>query len=209
MKPSAFILICVMMGLHSSAAQESPPEDQKLTHEQGASNVADKQDELAADVQQLTIEQTVPQVIQLLNQVEKLMDESTDKLAGHDTSGNTIAVQTEIIEKIHEAAKARQQKDCKCQGSGAMMKMLENMMGKAQGGEQPGKKPGNEGPGETGGNGQTGDSNAPNETVTGHTGGKSEARRIPKNTSSKSTMLPEEFKKALDAYNQGAEKKVK
>ena len=48
---------------------------------EGATKIADEQDELSADVQQLTIEQTVPKVIELLNEVENIMDEATDQLA--------------------------------------------------------------------------------------------------------------------------------
>ena len=77
-------------------------------HREGSEKVAEEQDELSADVQQLTIEETVPQVIQLLTEVGTIMDEATDWLMEPDTGGKTIAAQTEIIEKIHAAAKERQ-----------------------------------------------------------------------------------------------------
>jgi hypothetical protein len=177
-------------------------------HREGASKVANQQDELSADVQQLTIEQTVPQVIALLDEVGKIMDEATDKLADSDTGGVTIAAQTEVIEKIHAAAKEKQKQQGGGQSGSAMMDMMERMMGKKPEGEQPDK--GKEGkPGDEGGKGATGISDAANGGIEGLTSGKSEARRIPKASGNAGHMLPEEFRNALDAYNRGAEKKVK
>ena len=48
-------------------------------------------------------------MIELLTEVETLMAKTTDKLEDGDTSGDTIAMQTEIIEKIYEAAKEKSQ----------------------------------------------------------------------------------------------------
>lgn len=184
-------------------------------HREGSTKVADNQDELSADVQQLTIEQTVPKVIELLSEVEKIMDEATDNLAAYDTGGNTLAAQTEIIEKIYEAAKEKQkQKGSGKPGSGkpgsAMMDMMERMMGKSPDGDQPGKGKGKgDKASNTGGNGLNGDSDAANSVDGGLTGGKSEVRKVPKAAGSAGRALPEEFNKALDAYNRGAQGKVK
>jgi hypothetical protein len=179
-------------------------------HRSGAEKVADAQDELAADVQQLVIEQTVPKVIELLGEVEAIMDEATDQLAAHETGGQTIAAQTEVIEKIHAAAKEKQ----KQQGSGksgeAMMDMMERMMGKKPEGEGEGKSKGKDGkPGDEPGQGAGGASDAPNELGLGGAGGKSEERRVPKAGGSAGMVLPEEFRKIFDAYNRGAEQLVK
>ncbi len=46
-------------------------------------------------------------MIELLSDVEILMGKATDSLEDGDTGGDTIAMQTEIIEKIYEAAKQR------------------------------------------------------------------------------------------------------
>lgn len=177
-------------------------------HQEGSTKVADGQDELSADVQQLTIEQTVPKVIELLTQVEKIMDEATDNLAAYDTGGSTIAAQTEVIEKIYEAAKEKQKQKGSGQSGGAMMEMMERMMGKTPGGDQPGKGKGDK-PGDKPGQGMNGDSNAANTPDGGPSGGKSEVRRVPKAAGSAGRALPEEFNKALDAYNRGAQEKVK
>ncbi len=178
-------------------------------HRDAANEVADRQDELSADVQQLTIEQTVPKVIELLNEVEDMMDEATDHLAEAETGGKTIAAQTEVIEKIHEAAKAKQQQSGSGASGGAMMDMMERMMGKEPGGKAKGKGKGG-GPSEQGGTeGQTGDSDSANTTTNGEVGGKLEVRTVPKAGGSAGRNLPEEFNRALDAYNRGAEKKAK
>jgi hypothetical protein len=187
-------------------------------HADGAEKVADEQDELSADVQQLVIEQTIPEVIELLSKVEGIMDETTDYLSEPDTGGRTIAAQTEIIELIHKAAKEKQKKSGKCEkgAGGAMMDMMEKMMevgegkgkgkGKGKGeGEGDGEGEG-EGKGEKGGNGQTGDSNTENEAVGGNGKGNYEERRVPKATGNTGKNLPSEFQSALDAYNRGMEK---
>lgn len=190
-------------------AEEKNAEAGSTTHREGAGKVADLQDELSADVQQLTIEQTVPQVIDLLKQVGTIMNEATDHLADADTGGDTIAAQTEVIEKIHQAAQEKQkQNGGGSQPGGAMMDMMERMMGKKPQDGQPQK--GKDGPpSDKGGNGVNGLSDAPNDVLEGTTSGKSEARRVPKASGGAGHALPEEFRKALDAYNRGAEEKVK
>jgi len=157
-------------------------------------------------VQQLTIEETVPQVIQLLTEVGEIMDEATDWLMEPDTGGRTIAAQTEIIEKIHAAAKERQKQNGSGQAGGAMMDMMERMMGKEPG-QQGGK--GEPGGDQGGPSNKFGESDTPNENITGETQEKFEVRKVPKAGGTAGRALPEEFRKALDAYNRGAEQKVK
>jgi len=191
------------------AAEEETREQNLAKHQEGSAKVADDQDELAADVQQLVIEQTMPKVIGLLDQVKDIMNESTDRLAKADTGGETIAAQTEIIEKIHAAAKEKQSQGQGSKPGSAMMDMMERMMGKKPGdGKSPGKGKGGK-PSDQGGGGMTGDSDTANDANGGQAGGKSEARRVPKAAGTATLEIPEEFKKAFDAYNRGAEKKVK
>ena len=139
---------------------------------------------------------------------KKIMDEATDKLASHDTGGDTIAAQTEIIEKIHDAAKAKQKQNGSGKSGSAMMDMMERMMGKKP---EEGKGKGKDGkPSDTGSFGMNGLSDTANGAADGSAGGgKSEARRVPKAGGSAGHALPEEFRKALDAYNRGAEQKAK
>ena len=187
------------------AAEDQTPEERLAMHRDGSSKLADEQDELSADVQQLVIEQTAPKVIELLADVENIMDEATDRLADTDTGGETIAAQTEIIEKIHAAAKEKQSQGGAGKSGSAMMDMMERMMGnKPEGEPKPGKKPNDQG-----GGGVSGDSNSGNDAAIGQGGGKSEARRVPKASGESGAEIPEEFRKAFDAYNRGAEQKVK
>lgn len=188
-------------------AAKLKPEEMLAKHRDGSTGVADKQDELSADVQQLTIEQTIPKVIELFEEVEGIMDEATDWLAEYDTGGRTIAAQTEVIEKIFDAAKQRQQQSGGSPSGGAMMDMMEKMMEQGEG-KEPGQKPGKK-PGDKGGEGMTGDSDSANDTTGG--GGEAQAgqRRVPKAAGSSGAPLPEEFRKALDAYNRGLEEKIK
>lgn len=89
-------------------------EEQKkaaLKHSQGAQSLAGEQDELSADVQELIEEQTSEKVISLLESVEEIMAEVTGSLDETDTGGGTIAAETEIIEKIFEAAEQRAQQN--------------------------------------------------------------------------------------------------
>lgn len=183
-------------------------------HRDGSSKVADDQDELSADVQQLTLEQTVPKVIELLSEVEDIMDEATDRLSEPDTGGRTIAAQTEVIEKILEASKERQKQQGGSQAGSAMMDMMERMAGKGEGEKpQPGKgegesKEGGE-PGDQAGQGNGGDSDSANNAQGGPAAGQAGARKVPKAAGTAGRALPQEFRKALDAYNRGAEEKVK
>ncbi len=192
----------------TAVADEKPSDDVQAKHHEGSNKVADRQDELAADVQQLTIEQTVPQVIELLGQVKQIMDEATDKLAGYDTGGVTLATETEVIEKIHEATKEKQKSGGGGQSGSAMMDMMERMMGEKNDEAKQGKGKGGQAS-DQGSNGMSGLSDAANGVTDGQPGGKSESRRVPKASGTAGHALPEEFRKALDAYNRGAEKKVK
>ncbi len=195
-----------------SGAGFSEPEskvDITEKHREGAEKIADEQDELSADVQQLTVEETVPKVIELLEQVEAIMDEATDALLEPDTGGKTIAAQTEVIEKIHAAAKERQKQQGSGQAGGAMMDMMERMMGQEPSAAS-GQKPGDPQGGEQAGTGlKGGASDTANDAVTGAANEKLEERRVPKAAGTAGKALPPEFQKALDAYNRGAEQKTK
>lgn len=197
------------VGEEARPAAKATPEDSLAKHHQGATKVADAQDELSADVQQLTIEQTIPKVIKLFNEVESIMDEATDWLAEYDTGGRTMAAQTEVIEKIFEASKERQKQQGAGKSGGAMMDMMEKMMQEGEGKEGEKKDGKGKKPGDQGGDGMTGDSDGTHAPSGGASDAKNEARRIPKAAGTAGRALPEEFHKALDAYNRGLEKMVK
>jgi hypothetical protein len=177
-------------------------------HRQATAKIADHQDELSADVQQIRIEQTSSQVIELLDQVRTVMNEATDQLAASDTGGKTIAAQTEVIEKIHAAAKEKQKQSGGSQSGGAMLKMMEHMMGeKSDSPQSSGAQPGDAGEkaGETG----QGTGAAAGDQINDSPSAKDDTRRIPKASGEAGRTLPDEFQQALEAYNRGLEKKVK
>lgn len=206
MKTSLSIAILLTVSPALRAEEPEDPAAMLKRHAEGSEKLADEQDELSADVQQLVIEQTVQQVIDLLTEVEEIMDETTDYLVEPDTSGTTIAAQTEIIEKIHQAAKAKQQQSGSGQEGGAMMDMMERMMGKKEGeGEGDGKEGKGDNAGDQAGQGQTGDSDATNDADSGASAGKTEERTVPKAAGTAGKSLPREFQDALDAYNRGLE----
>jgi hypothetical protein len=136
------------------------------------------------------------------------MDEATDFLANTDTGGKTIAAQTEIIEKIHEAAKQKQSQDGSGKEGSAMMDMMERMMGKKKDEQGKGEKERKK-PGDKAGEGQKGGSDAANSANQGGADGKIEARTVPKAAGSAGKNLPQEFQAAMDAYNRGLEKNLK
>lgn len=208
MRPVSIITF-LLLPLSSVMAEEKAREQLDL-HRDSSSKLADDQDELSADVQQLVIEQTVPKVIELLSEVEEIMDEATDRLAEADTGGETIAAQTEIIEKIHAAAKERQSQSGSGESGSAMMDMMERMMGKTPEGEGKGKG-GDKGekPGDQAGEGSTGLSDSANEATGGEGDGKATVRRVPKASGKAGLEIPQEFNKAFDAYNRGVEEKIK
>lgn len=201
----AIFLITLLGGISHAADEAEETRSAMELHAEGSERLADEQDELSADVQQLVIEQTMPQVIALLDEVEGIMDETTDYLADTDTGGGTIAAQTEIIELIHQAAKARQQQGGSGEAGSAMMDMMERMMGKKEGeSEGEGKKPGDKA-----GQGMTGESDAENSGAEGDAGGNIGERTVPKAAGNAGKSLPSEFQKALDAYNRGLEEQSK
>lgn len=183
-------------------------EEREEQHTAAADGLASGQDELAADVQQLAIEQTVPKVIELFHEVEALMDESTDRLDASDTGGGTIAAQTEVIEKIYAAAKERQSQGGSGSAGSAMMEMMERMMGK-DGKDGKGGQSGKGGAGDQAGQGNQGSGDGTADAVTGagDQGGESE-RRVPKAAGRAGRVIPAELRKAFDAYNRGAESKL-
>lgn len=173
------------------------PKEQVLKqHKQDSVILANDQDELAADVQDLIQDQTSKPVITLLEEAEFLMGEAIELLEEKKTGGNTIAIETEIIEKIYEAAKKKQQQSGSSGQSDSMMKRMEEMMGKSESQDSGSGTP-EEAPGK-GNNG--GDTDANNDNKTGSSDNTKEERVVPKSTSAPNQTLPREEQRALDAY---------
>ena len=213
----ALSLACAEADPAKTAEPESNPKAQQDTaaalekHREGSKKLATEQDDLSADVQDMIDEQTDPEVIKLLHEVEETMADATDQLESTKTDGSTIAIETEIIEKIFEAAKKKQQNG---KGKGSSKSMLEMMQRMMEGGkdvtgegEQPGEKPGRGGdkPGQggSGGGESSGKTGAPDNTA------ENNQRRVPRSSGNSGSALPREFQKAMDAYNKGAAAKAK
>ncbi len=182
-------------------------EDVLKNHSKESIKTANEQDELSADVQDLIQEQTDPMVVKLLDEAESLMGEATERLENKKTGGATIAIETEIIEKIYAAAKQKQKSkqkgEEKGEGKDPMLEMMEGMMGEGEGkGEGEGEGEGKgKGKGESGGEGSEGDSDKANDKTSGNADNTKEERRVPKSPSAHSKNLPREEQRALDAYN--------
>lgn len=186
------------------------PEELATRVTESSEKLAEVQDELSADVMELIESQTVPQVIELLEEVEKIMAEVTDDLLESKTGGETMAAQTEILEKILAAAKKKQQASSESspdskESMGAMMDMMERMTGKEPGDQQGPPKEGGDKPSDKGdGGGSTGDSDSANGQNDGNSSDLTSERVIPKGSAPSGRSLPNEFRKLLDAYNRNS-----
>lgn len=196
----ALTVLCpVILSLHA----ETEALEDALSEE-----LIQKQDYLSGDVQELIEVQTQEGVIQKLEQVETGMVEATLALLEGDTGGETIAIQTEIIENAYEAAKEKQKSQSgQSDTDKALMDMLKNMMGESDGqgqGEKKGEKKGDgEGEGDQAGKGQTGDGNPDTaETSRTSTEPTGSVRTVPHASGTTGELLPQEFQELIDDYNQ-------
>ncbi len=174
--------------------------------------LADRQDELSADIQELIEGQTNQEVIKVLEEVEVLMVEVIDHLEEENTGGDTIAIETEIIERIFQSAQKKQQQssedDQNKQSSSAMLEMMKQMMGKGQQGPPKQGKPNDQEGKKQAGEGQTGASDISAEAFAGSNSEGNKERRVPSAGGTTKDSLPREFHKAIDAYNKGAEERA-
>ena len=215
-----FPLTCLFASLLTPILSANPADEKKkvtLTPEQikksldhhraNSIKLSLEQDELSADVQDLIDEQSDAKVVKLLAEIEEIMAESTDLLEKTQTGGETLAVQTEVIEKIFEAAKKKQQSSGGKKSS-SMLDMMKNMMnGGKDVGKKPSKKSGQAGNNPGGGGGRGGSSSG--KTGSADTTLEGGQRRVPKSSGNAPKSLPREFQKAMEAYNKGASKSLK
>lgn len=193
----AFFLLFPLSLMAAEPGEESSERHRKIE------NITVEQDELQADVQELVAEQTDKEVIRMLEECQEFMNEAIDGLERYDTGGKTIAAQTDVIKKIHEAAKQRAS-SCGNGSMDSMLQMMEGMMGQekkdSSGNEQEGNE--NDSPGK-GGNGE---GEAKKQPVTGNnTTERKHPRRLPKSGGKEDISYPREFSKAMDAYNKSLE----
>lgn len=169
------------------------------------------QDSLSADIQELVELQTQNEVIQKLEETEQAMIEATLRLLDGDTGGETLSIQTEIIEKAYEAAQQKQQQSNSKNSSTnqALMDMLNKMLDKGdsqkQGKENTKKKRANGGSSDHGSktSGEETPATSSNQeaasSISSPTVGS--RRAVPSVTPSTGALLPSEFQDFVQDYN--------
>ena len=146
------------------------------------------------------------------------MNDAVDLLEVYNTGGQTLAAQSDVIELIYQAAKAKmtgadgQPKP----GGRALMDMLRQLLGmdsdsqsaEQQEGNGKGQEGSQRGSGNNPGRGANGKSNMASSQDKGvsNPDTAAETRSVPKSTGMSADDMPSEFRKALDAYNKTLQK---
>ena len=191
------------------AAAPAPAPEYSAKHKETASKLAVQQDELQADTSDLILGETNEEVVELL----KKCRHAVDLLEVYNTGGQTLAAQSDVIELIYQAAKAKmtgadgQPKP----GGRALMDMLRQLLGmdhdaqsaEQQEGDEKGQEGSQKGSGNNSGRGTNGKSNMASSQDKGVSNPDTavETRSVPKSTGMSADDMPSEFRKALDAYN--------
>ena len=151
------------------AAAPAPAPEYSAKHKETASKLAVQQDELQADTSDLILGETNEEVVELLKKCRHAMNDAVDLLEVYNTGGQTLAAQSDVIELIYQAAKAKmtgadgQPKP----GGRALMDMLRQLLGmdhdaqsaEQQEGDEKGQEGSQKGSGNNSGRGTNGKSN--------------------------------------------------
>lgn len=209
------------LSLPCAAAPDSAPE-YSAKHKETAAKLAGQQDELQADTSDLIMGETNEEVVELLKKCRHAMNDAVDLLEIYNTGGQTLAAQSEVIELIYQAAKAKMTNaggEPK-PGGQALMDMLRQLLGmdsdsqamEQQEGDGEGQGKGEngsqKGKGNNPGHGADGKSNmaSTQEKGVSNPDMATETRSVPKSTGMSADDMPTEFRKALDAYNKTLQK---
>lgn len=182
-----------------------------------------EQDELQADLSDIISDQTEEKVIELLKKCRISMNDSIDLLEINRTDSETLAAQSDVIERIYQAAKQKYEGgEGGKKGSEGVMSMLRRMLGMESPAEQSRTgglelheqdENGNEGeaaaersgsgqkPGDGGQSGQGGASSREGEPDPADLRGR-ETRTVPRSSGVGPADMPEEFRETLESYNQ-------
>ena len=195
------------------AAAPAPAPEYSAKHKETASKLAVQQDELQADTSDLILGETNEEVVELLKKCRHARNDAVDLLEVYNTGGQTLAAQSDVIELIYQAAKAKmtgadgQPKP----GGRALMDMLRQLLGmdhdaqsaEQQEGDEKGQEGSQKGSGNNSGRGTNGKSNMASSQDKGVSNPDTavETRSVPKSTGMSADDMPSEFRKALDAYN--------
>ena len=186
------------------AAAPAPAPEYSAKHRETASKLAVQQDELQADTSDLILGETNEEVVDLLEV--------------YNTGGQTLAAQSDVIELIYQAAKAKMTgADGRPKPGGrALMDMLRQLLGMDSDSQSAEQQEGN-GKGQEGS--QRGSGNNPGRGANGNSimassqdkgvsnpDTAAETRSVPKSTGMSADDMPSEFRKALDAYNKTLQK---
>ena len=186
------------------AAAPAPAPEYSAKHRETASKLAVQQDELQADTSDLILGETNEEVVDLLEV--------------YNTGGQTLAAQSDVIELIYQAAKAKMTgADGRPKPGGrALMDMLRQLLGmdsdsqsaEQQEGNGKGQEGSQRGSGNNPGRGANGKSNMASSQGKGvsNPDTAAETRSVPKSTGMSADDMPSEFRKALDAYNKTLQK---
>lgn len=209
------------LSLPCAATADSAPE-YSAKHKETAAKLAGQQDELQADTSDLIMGETNEEVVELLKKCRHAMNDAVDLLEIYNTDGQTLAAQSEVIELIYQAAKAKMTNaggEPK-PGGQALMDMLRQLLGmdsdsqamEQQEGDGEGQGKGEngsqKGKGNNPGHGADGKSNmaSTQEKGVSNPDMATETRSVPKSTGMSADDMPAEFRKALDAYNKTLQK---
>lgn len=176
------------------AAAPAPAPEYSAKHKETASKLAVQQDELQADTSDLILGETNEEVVELLKKCRHAMNDAVDLLEVYNTGGQTLAAQSDVIELIYQAAKAKmtgadgQPKP----GGRALMDMLRQLLGmdhdaqsaEQQEGDEKGQEGSQKGSGNNSGRGTNGKSNMASSRIKGVSNPDTavETRSVPKST---------------------------
>ena len=154
------------------------------------------QDNLQAHWQELQADYDNPKIEPLLKECQKAMNDVLDYLEQEETGGPTLAAESEVIEKIYEAAEQKANSPQASQGMKGLLMMMQSMMGKASGPAAPTPGKG----GSSGENLSQGSKTSPTQEKGDSAPQKQSGRRVGKSTGSAGVEVSEEFRQEMENY---------
>ena len=198
--------------VEESAPAETPssppaplPELSEEEVEERIVTLAERQDELSAEIQGLAWKWADKEIVKFLEDIDFALLDARDFLDDMNLGGDTIAAQNDAIEKIYQAAKKNQQQGGQQSDSlGAMMDQLDYMTGKKSGkGKGKGEGEGGENPGDGGGSGESDDGLARDGEAKK---AMLDQRTVPKSSGESPAAIPSEFRDGIEALREALAK---
>ncbi len=166
--------------------------NKKTEYKEKSERVADQQNDLFRLLETIKQKIKCPKIKKMLTLAGEAMEDAEEMLSKPQTDLETIAAETEVIERLSGAFQ-QSCKDSKSQQGAQMMSMLMQMITQKGGEGKGGLKPGQ---------GGGGFSNDPNARFTGADFKKNEGERTVDQTggTGAAVKLPEEYKSAIEAF---------